>query len=160
MHFVLGVFEGNPGEHRLFWMFPSARRDFQDDEGWDTLMWASLSGHFEICELLVSTFGMTADYATEKGETALMKAARSSSWVLGSGVFGGFRGVFAGEIPRLPGKAPEEGRSAMLGFPDSQEAPNVSHQHRMRASGRPNRAGAVISFQPESRTKGVGVAQT
>eukprot|EP00913_Durusdinium_trenchii_P018159 g17060.t1 len=57
-----------------------ASLDLKDDEGWDVLMWASLSGHYEICELLVSNFGITADYATEKGETALMKAAANGHW--------------------------------------------------------------------------------
>ncbi|CAE7908835.1 ANKRD63, partial [Symbiodinium necroappetens] len=57
-----------------------ASLDLKDDEGWDVLMWAALSGHFEICELLVGTFHMSPDYATEKGETALMKAAANGHW--------------------------------------------------------------------------------
>ena len=49
--------------------------DAKDDEQWNCLMWAALAGQLEICEMLVKEYSLAADYATEKGETALMKSA-------------------------------------------------------------------------------------
>merc|ERR1719375_700432 len=58
-----------------FLLDEGAAPDAKDDEGWNALMWASLAGHMETCEMLVRDHGIPADYTTEKGETALMKAA-------------------------------------------------------------------------------------
>merc|ERR1711933_14188 len=57
-----------------------ASLDLKDDEGWQALMWAALAGHLDICEALVKEYAVAIDYATEKGETALMKAAANGHW--------------------------------------------------------------------------------
>jgi hypothetical protein len=43
-------------------------------------MWASLSGQLEVVEWLVTECAQAAEYATEKGETPLMKAAAAGHW--------------------------------------------------------------------------------
>ncbi|CAK0878739.1 unnamed protein product [Prorocentrum cordatum] len=63
-----------------------ASLDLKDDDGWNVLMWAALQGHEDICEMLVKEpeYGMPADFCTEKGETALMKAAANGHWTCAS----------------------------------------------------------------------------
>lgn len=43
-------------------------------------MWAALHGNLDICEMLVQECGQPADYTTDKGETALQKAAANGHW--------------------------------------------------------------------------------
>merc|ERR1719197_443023 len=54
--------------------------DLKDDEGWNVLMWAALAGHADIVEMLITEYGMAADYSTDKNENALMKAAANNHW--------------------------------------------------------------------------------
>lgn len=57
-----------------------ATAEIKDDEGWNALMWAALAGNQDIVELLVQNYDMQTDYTTEKGETALQKAAGKGNW--------------------------------------------------------------------------------
>jgi len=43
-------------------------------------MWSALAGNDDICQMLVHDYELKVDYATEKGETALMKAAAKGHW--------------------------------------------------------------------------------
>ena len=42
----------------------------KDDEGWDLLMWGCVSGKIKVVEYLITEHLLSAQYLTEKGETA------------------------------------------------------------------------------------------
>jgi ankyrin repeat protein len=52
----------------------------KDDEGWNALMWASLTGQLDVVQWLITECHQLAEYSTEKGETPLMKAATNGHW--------------------------------------------------------------------------------
>jgi len=54
--------------------------DQKDSEGWNVLMWAALAGEIDIVETLIRDYDQQADYTTDKGENALMKAAAVGHW--------------------------------------------------------------------------------
>eukprot|EP00439_Symbiodinium_sp_Y106_P029334 s3714_g3.t1 len=55
-------------------------KTLKDDHGWTVLMWAALAGNVDICDMLVKSYDAAADYVTERGESALMKAAANGHW--------------------------------------------------------------------------------
>mmetsp|Transcript_20910 Transcript_20910/g.53155 ORF Transcript_20910/g.53155 Transcript_20910/m.53155 type:complete len:221 (-) Transcript_20910:863-1525(-) len=49
----------------------SSAVEAKDDEGWNALMWACLAGQMEVVTWLFENTQLTADFATEAGETPL-----------------------------------------------------------------------------------------